>query len=89
MDGASPTNILVRVPNWIGDAVMCLPALMDIRESFDHSNVTVLARPAIAELLRGHAGIDDVLVYDYQGEHHGLLGFLKLKIGRASCRERV
>ena len=78
MDGAAPRKILVRVPNWIGDTVMCLPALMDIREYFDQSNVTVLARPTIAELLRGHAGIDDVLVYDYQSEHHGLLGLLKL-----------
>lgn len=78
MDGAAPRNILVRVPNWIGDAVMCLPALMDIREYFDQSTVTVLARPTIAELLRGHTGIDEVLVYDYQGEHQGLLGLLKL-----------
>lgn len=68
----------MRVPNWIGDAVMCLPAIMDIRDYFGESNVTVLARPTIAELLRGHAGIDDVLVYDYQGEHHGLLGLLQL-----------
>lgn len=78
MDGAYPRNILVRVPNWIGDAVLCVPALMDLREYCAQSNVTILARPSIAELLRGHAGVDDVLVYDYQGEHHGLLGLLKL-----------
>jgi len=78
MKDAYPTNILVRVPNWIGDAVMCLPALRDIREYIGQSNVTVLARPAIAELLRGHSGVDEILVYDYQGEHQGLMGVLKL-----------
>ena len=78
MGDGHPTNILVRVPNWIGDAVMCLPALMDLRDYFDKSKVTILARPTIAELLCEHSGVDDVLVYDYQGEHQGLGGLWKL-----------
>ncbi len=86
MEKAHPTNILVRVPNWIGDAVMCLPSLMDMRNYFDRSKVTILARPTIAELLRGHSAIDDVLVYDYQGEHQGLVGLWKL--GRLVNKKR-
>lgn len=78
MEEPHPTNILVRVPNWIGDAVMCLPALVEIREYFHRSKLTILARPTIAAMLRGHTGIDEVLVYDHQGEHQGLMGFWKL-----------
>ena len=71
-------NIVVRAPNWIGDAVMCTPALMDIRESYPNANITLWARPAIAELLRDHPGIDQVLVYDYQESHAGFLGRVRL-----------
>lgn len=74
----SPANILVRVPNWIGDAVMCLPALMDLRDYFSHAKVTILARPTIGEMLRGHPGVDEVMIYAHQGEHKGLLGLLNL-----------
>ncbi|MDH5562552.1 MAG: lipopolysaccharide heptosyltransferase II [Nitrospirota bacterium] len=78
MEETHPINILIRVPNWIGDAVMCLPALIDMREYFPRSTLTILARPTIAAMLRGHSGIDEVLVYDHLGEHQGLMGFLKL-----------
>ncbi|WP_342346838.1 lipopolysaccharide heptosyltransferase II [uncultured Nitrospira sp.] len=71
-------NILVRVPNWIGDAVMCLPALMDLRNHDPHARVTVLARPIIGDLLRGHPGVDEVIMYFHQGEHKGLLGLWHL-----------
>ena len=71
-------NILVRVPNWIGDAVMCLPALMDLRNHHPDAKVTVLARPIIGELLAGHPGVDEVMMYFHQGEHQGLFGLWHL-----------
>ncbi len=74
----TPKNILVRVPNWIGDAVMCLPALTDLRECFTQAGITILARPIIADLLREQCGINDVVVYHHKTEHRGLLGILKL-----------
>ena len=78
MSISSPSNILVRVPNWIGDAVMCLPALMDIRDGFTKAEITILARPSIAELLREQCGINDVVVYENQTNHHGIFGLLRL-----------
>jgi len=78
MSVPSPNNILVRVPNWIGDAVICLPALMDIRDCFAKAGITILARPTIAELLRGQCGINDVLVYEHQTDHRGIFGLLRL-----------
>ncbi len=78
MSFPSPKNILVRVPNWIGDAVMCLPALMDIRDCYAKAGITILARPTIAELLRQQCGINDVLVYEHRTDHRGIFGILKL-----------
>lgn len=67
-------RVLVRAPNWIGDAVMCEPALASLRMLFPAADVTVLARPAIAELFRGHPGVDRILVYEHRGRHAGLVG---------------
>lgn len=67
-------RILVRAPNWIGDAVMCTPALATLRELFPAAELTVLVRPAIAELLKGHPSIDRILVYEHRGRHAGLAG---------------
>ena len=78
MTGISPNNILVRVPNWIGDAVMCLPAMRELRECFVKADITVLARPLIADLLRGQCGIQDVIIYEHQTQHQGPYGLLRL-----------
>ena len=78
MDRISANNILVHMPNWIGDAVMCLPALMDLRECFEKADITVLARPTIAELLREQCGIKGLIVYKHQTEHRGPVGLLRL-----------
>ena len=71
-------RIIVRAPNWVGDAVMCTAALCQLRERFPSAFITVLARPSIADLLRSHPAIDAVLVYDYKEKHAGLRGKLLL-----------
>ncbi len=57
---------------------MCLPALMDLRDCFSKADITILARPTIAELLREQCGINDVLVYEHRTVHRGLFGLLRL-----------
>lgn len=74
MHNESPSRILVRAPNWIGDAVMCEPALRGLRARFPNAEITVLAKPAIAELFIAYPGIDRRLVYDDRGIHAGLSG---------------
>ncbi len=74
MRNESPSRILVRAPNWIGDAVMCEPALRGLRAHFPKAEITLLAKPAIAELFIAYPGIDRRLVYDDRGIHAGLSG---------------
>lgn len=71
-------RVLVRGPNWIGDAVMCEPALSALRRVLPTAELTVLLNPLIAELLRGHPAIDHVLVYEAQKLHTGLSGKWRL-----------
>jgi len=71
-------RILVRGPNWVGDAVMCTPALQGIRQTFPSAEISLLARPAVANLLRGHSSFDRTIVYEHQDEHAGFLGTFRL-----------
>jgi heptosyltransferase-2 len=69
-----PVKILVRATNWVGDAVMSLPALQAIRGRWPDAEVCVLARPWVAELYRDQECADRILVYDHRGRHAGLWG---------------
>jgi heptosyltransferase-2 len=57
------SNILIRATNWVGDAVMCLPALRVIRERFPHARITILAKPWVADLYCRENFSDEVLPY--------------------------
>ena len=54
-------RILVRAPNWIGDVVLSLPALRDVRRSFPAARLEVLARPWVSEIYRAVGEVDAVL----------------------------
>ncbi len=67
-------RIVVRGPNWLGDAVMCEPALSQVRKIFPRAEITLLVKPAIADLLAQHPAVNRTLVYDDRGRHAGLMG---------------
>jgi heptosyltransferase-2 len=54
-------KILVRATNWIGDAIMSLPALRAIRQRFPDAGLTVCAKPWVSALYQGERSIDDVI----------------------------
>ena len=47
---ADVRRLIVRVPNWLGDAVMALPALGALRRHFAGAHLTIVARASIAPL---------------------------------------
>lgn len=67
-------RILVRGPNWLGDAVMCEPALRGLRRLFPEAQIALLVKPAVADLFAGHPALTRVLTYDTKGRHAGLSG---------------
>ena len=56
-------NVLVIAPNWLGDAVLALPALAGIRKLFPASRITVLGLPHICELFKESPYVDDRKIY--------------------------
>ena len=55
------SRILVRATNWVGDAVLSLPALEAIRARFPKAYIAILARPWVAELYEHEAFADRVI----------------------------
>jgi len=54
-------RLVVVAPNWLGDAVMALPALADVLHASSGTTVTIAARPSVAPLFRLVGGVSDVL----------------------------
>lgn len=73
-----PQKILVRAPNWIGDAVMSLPALEALRVRFPESEIVLVSKPWVGDVYAHHPAVDRQILYDPQGEHRGSAGFGKL-----------
>jgi heptosyltransferase-2 len=67
-------KILVRATNWVGDAVMSIPALWAVRSRWPNSEIVILARPWVADLYRGQGYADRILVYENEGAHKGFWG---------------
>ena len=55
------SEILVRATNWLGDAVMSVPALRAVRARFPGARITVLARPWVLELYRREPFCDEAI----------------------------
>ncbi len=60
----SRTQIAIRAPNWVGDAVMALPAIRAVREALASAELTVVARRAVADLYARERCIDRVLALE-------------------------
>ena len=56
-------KILVRGTNWLGDAVMTIPAMLRLRESFPNAHITLLAPPRAAEIFTGFPQVDEIVLY--------------------------
>jgi heptosyltransferase-2 len=57
-------KILVRATNWVGDAVMSLPALRALRDRFPRARISILARPWVADLYGREPFCDQLIPYD-------------------------
>jgi heptosyltransferase-2 len=57
-------RLLILAPNWLGDAVMALPAIADLHRASPATAITVAARPAMAPLFGLVPHVQDVVVLD-------------------------
>jgi heptosyltransferase-2 len=60
-------RVLVMAPNWLGDAVMALPALADVARHFGGARMTVAARSSVAPLYSLVPAVDEVVTLQWRG----------------------
>jgi len=56
-------RILIRGTNWIGDAVMTLPAVASVRAAYPNAHLSILAKPPVSDIYRMFSGADEILPY--------------------------
>src|SRR5688572_2155286 len=59
----TPTNILIKMPNWLGDLVMATPVLADIRRHFPKAQITAMCQSNVAQLLEHDPNINEIESY--------------------------
>lgn len=64
-----PGSLVVRGTNWVGDTVMSLPAMRELRRIFPDASITAWVPSNLADLVRAAAVSDDVLSFDK--DRHG------------------
>jgi len=60
---SGPRRVVVRGVNWLGDAVMTLPALMRLRERFPEARISILTHEKLEQFWRGQAVVDEVIAF--------------------------
>ena len=57
-------NIIVRMPNWIGDLIMATPILSDLRTLFPDASITAMCKKPLSDLLLQDPHIDEVFSFN-------------------------
>jgi lipopolysaccharide heptosyltransferase II len=78
----NPKNIIIRMPNWLGDVVMATPLLKDLRDYFPKCHITAMCQANVAPLLKEDPHINEVLSFTKQsgwihGKHNSLIKALR------------
>lgn len=74
----NPERIMLRATNWVGDAVMTLPALTALKQAQPQAAIEVLAKPWVADVYQSHPAVERVFVFEADGEHAAIWGKLKM-----------
>ncbi len=60
----SYSNIIVRMPNWIGDLVMATPVLFALKKAYPHAKLTAMVKNPLGDLLVKDPHIDELFRFN-------------------------
>jgi heptosyltransferase II len=78
LDPKNVGRLLIRGTNWVGDAVMSLPALEQVRREFSHAQIILLVVPWVSGVYEECEYIDELILYERHGKHRGIRGKIQL-----------
>lgn len=57
-------NILVRGTNWVGDSIITIPALRELRRIFPNARISLLVKPWVSGIFEDLECVDEVINYE-------------------------
>jgi heptosyltransferase-2 len=81
-----PHRLVIVAPNWLGDAVMALPLVADLRRNWPETEISVAARRSVAPLFAMVPGVGQTLTLEGAG---GLRALGAAKRNAALLAERA
>lgn len=62
---------------YIGDILLVNPLVQNIKRLYSDSKVVLLTPPNMVDVAKYQEGVDDVVVWDRHGKHHGFFNMIK------------
>lgn len=59
----NPHNIVVRMPNWLGDLVMATPVLAELKAKWPQAKITAMCQSNVAGLLKNDPNVDEIFSF--------------------------
>lgn len=78
-----PTNIIIRMPNWLGDLVMATPILQDVRNRWQHASITAMCQGNVGALITHDPHVNEVYSFKkpsgwiHHTQHHEIINTLR------------
>jgi heptosyltransferase II len=69
-------KILIRGTNWIGDAILTIPAIEAVRVTYPQAHIAVLAKSWVADIYKLFSSINEVIIYE--NKYDNILGVFRL-----------
>ncbi|MBS4164159.1 Uncharacterized protein PRO82_001476 [Candidatus Protochlamydia amoebophila] len=60
----NPQNIIIRMPNWLGDLVMATPILADLKNYWPHAKLTVVCQGVLGAVIEHDPHIHHVISFE-------------------------
>ena len=71
-------RILIINVNWLGDVLFSTPFIRAIRKRFPQSYIACMVVPRCRSMLELNPNLNEIIIYDEEGRHKGILGKTKL-----------
>lgn len=78
-----PKNIIIRMPNWLGDLVMATPIIHDVRRKWPNASITAMCQSNVGPLLKADPNLTEIYSYKkpsgwiHRGQHMDIIDSLK------------
>lgn len=74
---AYPKRILLVRLDRIGDVLLSTPVIKAVRDAYPDAYIAMMVRPYAREIVEGNPNLNEVIVYDRDGDHRGLVGNIR------------